>query len=51
MNVKLTQDVILWRYILIAFLIIIAGPFLSVLLSATFEGRRWKNSDYANTGE
>ncbi len=51
MNVRVTQDVVLWRYILLSFLIIFAGPLLNALLGAFFEGRRWQNSDYANTGE
>jgi hypothetical protein len=51
MNVKLTEDVVLWRYILIPFLIIMFGPFFHFGLNAAFEGRRWKNSDHANTGE
>ena len=51
MHVTLTEDVVLWRYVFIPFLIILVGPFFNFFLSAAFEGRRWKNSDYANTGE
>lgn len=51
MNLRVTQDVVLWRYILISFFLIILGPLFNTLRVAFFEGRRWQNSDYANTGE
>lgn len=51
MHVRVTQDVVLWRYILISLFIIVAGPLLNLMLGAFYEGRRWQNSDYANTGD
>jgi len=50
-SVKIRQDVVLWRYVLLSLLVILVGPFLNLALGAFFEGRRWQNSDYANTGD
>jgi hypothetical protein len=47
LNVKMRQDVVLARYILASFFIILGFPILYFLFGAFFEGRRWSNSDYA----
>ncbi|MEM9463178.1 MAG: hypothetical protein AAGF11_54050, partial [Myxococcota bacterium] len=50
-SVKIQQDVVLARYILLPLLFILAFPFLNFLLGRIFEGRRWANSDYAPSSE
>lgn len=47
MSVRIEQDVVLWRYVLLPFLMIIAFPFINFVLGRTFEARRWSKSDYA----
>ncbi len=47
LNVKITENVVLVRYLLIAFFIILAFPIINGILGMFFEGRRWQNSDYA----
>lgn len=46
-SVKLTEDVVLSRYILFPFIFLLAFPVINLFRSAFFEGRRWNNSDYA----
>jgi hypothetical protein len=48
-DLRIREDVVLVRYLIIPLLIIGAFPILFFLLSATFEGRRWSNSDYAGS--
>lgn len=47
LQVKLKQDVVMLRYMLLPLLVILAFPFLNFMLGRVFEGRRWANSDYA----
>lgn len=47
LKVRLTENVVLVRYLFIAFLVILAFPLINAFLGMFFEGRRWKNSDYA----
>lgn len=49
-DMKLTQDVVLLRYLLLPFFIIFGFPILYWFFGAIFEGRRWQNSDYASSG-
>jgi hypothetical protein len=46
-GVKITEDVILSRYILLPLLVLLAFPIINFFRGAFFEGRRWNNSDYA----
>ena len=50
-SVKIQQDVVLARYILLPLLFILAFPFLNFLFGRIFEGRRWAKSDYAPSTE
>jgi DNA-directed RNA polymerase subunit RPC12/RpoP len=47
LSVRLRQDVVLLRYILLPLLVILVFPFLNFMLGRIFEGRRWAKSDYA----
>jgi DNA-directed RNA polymerase subunit RPC12/RpoP len=46
-SIKLTEDVVLTRYMILPFFVLIAFPLINLFRSAFFEGRRWNNSDYA----
>lgn len=48
-TLTIKQDVALFRYSFLAFMIIISFPFVFWLLGALFEARRWSNSDYASS--
>jgi hypothetical protein len=48
---KLSQNVVLGRYIVLPFLIILGFPIFFWILSRIYEGRRWANSDYASSSE
>jgi hypothetical protein len=50
LDMRLEQDVVLLRYLLIPFFIIFGFPILYWILALVFEGRRWQNSDYASSG-
>ncbi|MEX1368746.1 MAG: DUF4178 domain-containing protein [Nannocystaceae bacterium] len=45
--VKIEQDVVLLRYLVLPLIVILLFPFLNFVLGRIFEGRRWANSDYA----
>lgn len=47
LSVRLRQDVVLLRYIVLPLLVILTFPFLNFLFGRIFEGRRWAKSDYA----
>lgn len=47
LNLKIKENVVLVRYIMIAFFVILGFPILNALLGMFFEGKRWRNSDYA----
>jgi hypothetical protein len=46
-DVRITEDVYLTRYSILAVSLILFFPLLSLLLGRRFEKRRWHNSDYA----
>jgi hypothetical protein len=46
-GIKITRDVVMARYILIPFFIILGFPLVFGLFSLIVESQRWKNSDYA----
>jgi ribosomal protein S27E len=47
MSIRVREDILLLRYILLPFALILAFPILVGFLKLIFEGRRWQNSDYA----
>lgn len=46
-DIRITEDVYLTRYSVLAVLVILLFPLLSLLLGRSFEKRRWRNSDYS----
>lgn len=48
---KLTQDIVLMRYVLLPFGVLLFFPLVNLLRSGVFEGRRWNQSDYAASSE
>jgi DNA-directed RNA polymerase subunit RPC12/RpoP len=48
-DITVREDVVLLRYVLLPFVVIIAFPAIFWLFSVIFEGRRWANSDYASS--
>jgi Domain of unknown function (DUF4178) len=50
LSVRVRQDVVLLRYLVLPLLVILAFPFLNFLFGRIFEGRRWSKSDYAPSG-
>lgn len=46
-SVRVRQDVVLLRYLVLPLLVILAFPILNFLLGRMFEARRWSKSDYA----
>lgn len=48
MAVELRSDVGLKRYVVLPLVIILVFPLLHAFRGATFEGRRWQNSDHAS---
>ncbi len=48
-SVRLTEDVVLTRYMILPFFVLLAFPIINFFRSALFEGRRWGNSDYASS--
>ncbi len=50
LNVRLRQDVVLTRYIVLPLLVILAFPLINFVLGRSYEARRWANSDYAPSG-
>lgn len=50
LTMRLRENVVLLRYIFIAFVIIIIFPIFNAMLGLFFEGRRWQNSDYSPSG-
>ena len=48
-DLRLREDVVLMRYILLPLLVILGFPILYFFFGAVFEGRRWANSDYASS--
>ncbi|GEM_PF-1752578 len=49
LNLTITRDVPLWRYIFVPFFIIIAFPIINFVRRMAFETQRWSNSDHAET--
>ena len=49
LSYTLKQNVVLARYIVLPFFIILGFPIFFWLLGRIFEGRRWANSDYVTT--
>lgn len=49
MNVRLREDIVLARYILLPLFIILLFPIINGLRSLIFESRRWQNSDYGTS--
>lgn len=49
LNIRMREDVVLTRYLVVPFLIILGFPILYFMLGAFYEGRRWSNSDYAGS--
>jgi hypothetical protein len=47
MSVRVVEDVVVWRYVLLTLAIVLVGPIANAILGAFFEGRRWQASDYA----
>jgi hypothetical protein len=50
-DLTIKEDVVLMRYVMLPFVVIVFFPFLYWLFAAVFEGRRWQNSDYATQSE
>ena len=49
LNVRLREDIVLLRYLLVPLAVIVFFPLVFMLLSLAFESRRWANSDYASS--
>lgn len=49
LSVRLRQDVVLARYLVVPLIVIFLFPFLNFLFGRIFEGRRWMSSDYAHS--
>lgn len=46
MNISLREDPVLWRYVWLSLLMVIAAPIINFIAGALFEGKRWQQSDY-----
>ncbi len=46
-GIRITRDVVMLRYVMIPFFVILGFPLLFGLFSLYVESQRWKNSDYA----
>ncbi|HET6582062.1 MAG TPA: DUF4178 domain-containing protein [Nannocystaceae bacterium] len=46
-GIRVRRDVVMARYILLSFLVIVGFPLLLGIFSLVIESQRWKNSDYA----
>lgn len=47
-SLRVREDVFLTRYAVLPMLVILFFPFLALILGASFERRRWQNSDYGH---
>lgn len=47
LSVRIKENIVLARYLVISLLVIILFPVLNAMLRMFYEGRRWQNSDYA----